>query len=71
MRGTAEVLPLDPQRLQRLLRRYLGHAESDWEPTFRAHVIDRLDLMVRFTPTSIVARDQSYFLRTSPRVFRK
>jgi hypothetical protein len=70
MRGAAEVVPLDRQRLYRLLRRYLGHAESDWEPTFRAKVIDQLDLMVRFTPASLIARDQSYFLRTSPRVYQ-
>ena len=69
MRGAAEVVPLNQPRLHRLLCRYLGDAESDWEPTFRSAVIDSLDLMVRFTPASIVARDQSYFLRTGPRVY--
>jgi nitroimidazol reductase NimA-like FMN-containing flavoprotein (pyridoxamine 5'-phosphate oxidase superfamily) len=70
MRGTAEVVPLDRRRLHRLLRRYLGRAEKNWEPTFRAQVVDRLDLMVRFSPASIVARDQSYFLKTSPIGYR-
>jgi len=61
MRGNAEVVPLDKERLYRLLRRYLGGDETKWNPRFRAAVIEGLDLMVKFTPTSIVARDQSYF----------
>ena len=60
-RGVARVVPLDRGRLHRLLRRYLGDDESAWNPGFRASVIDGLDLMVRFEPISIVARDQSYF----------
>jgi pyridoxamine 5'-phosphate oxidase-like protein len=67
MRGVAEVLPIDKGRFYRLLRRYLGDDEATWEPTFRTQVIDVLDLMVRFTPTSIVVRDQSYFSTASPR----
>jgi hypothetical protein len=61
MRGTAEVVALDPGRLHRLLARYLGEEETGWDPWFREHVIDHLDLMVRFVPTSVVARDLSYF----------
>jgi hypothetical protein len=61
MRGLAEVVPLDRERLYRLLRRYLGADPQRWNADFRREVIDRLDLMVRFVPTSIVARDQSYF----------
>ena len=61
MRGTAAVVDLDPDRLRRLLCRYLGDDERLWNPTFRSNVIDRLDLMVRFEPASVVARDQSYF----------
>ena len=60
-RGVAKVVPLDRERLYRLLSRYLGDDESTWNPEFRANVIDGLDLMVRFEPTSVVARDQSYF----------
>jgi hypothetical protein len=66
MRGLAEVVPLDPERLYRLLSRYLGTDVNRWNADFRRKVIDRLDLMVRFVPTSIVARDQSYF--ATPRV---
>lgn len=61
MRGTAVVTKLDWARLHRLLCRYLGDDETAWNPWFRRNVIDGLDLMVRFQPTSIVARDQSYF----------
>ena len=61
MRGIAEVVPLDPARLYRLLSRYLGSDSGDWNDDFRRRVIDHLDLMVRFVPSSVVARDQSYF----------
>ena len=65
MRGAATVVPLDQDRLHRLLSRYLGDNKARWNPEFRRTVIDRLDLMVRFEPMSIVARDQSYFSRTA------
>jgi hypothetical protein len=61
MRGTGTIDSLDRARLHRLLSRYLGADEAAWNPRFRASVIDRLDLMVRIEPASIVARDQSYF----------
>jgi hypothetical protein len=61
MRGTAEVTALDAARLRRLLARYLGEDPARWSRTFTRDVVDTLDLMVRFRPTSFVARDQSYF----------
>jgi Pyridoxamine 5'-phosphate oxidase len=61
MRGAAGVVPLDPARLYRFLARYLGEDPDSWDPWFREHVVDGLDLMVRFVPTSVVARDMSYF----------
>ena len=69
MRGAAGVEPLDRARLYRLLGRYLGKDSAGWSTTFRQGVIDKLDLMVRFTPASIVARDQSYFSPASPREY--
>jgi hypothetical protein len=66
MRGVAEVVPLDPARLQGLLSRYLGTDPARWNADFRHRVIDKLDLMVRFVPSSIVARDQSYFAAPKP-----
>jgi hypothetical protein len=41
------IEPLDRPRLYRLLRRYLGEDQQAWNPSFRARVIDRLELMVR------------------------
>jgi hypothetical protein len=67
IRGVASIEPLDPERLHRLLKRYLGADRAAWNPQFRAAVIDGLDLMVRIRPQSIVARDQSYFSNASPR----
>jgi Pyridoxamine 5'-phosphate oxidase len=61
MRGAAEVVALDRPRLYRLLSRYLGSDRGEWNADFRRRVIDHLDLMVRFLPSSVVARDQSYF----------
>ena len=61
IRGSANVETVDPARLHRLLSKYLGADVAQWNPQFKASVIDGLDLMVRITPTSIVARDQSYF----------
>lgn len=66
MRGDATVVPLDRDRLHRLLRRYLGEDHDGWNPEFRRSVIDGLDLMVRFVPTSVVVRDQSYFAVGTP-----
>jgi hypothetical protein len=48
------------------LSRYLGEDEGAWNGHFKAAVIDQLSLMVRILPSSIVARDQSYFA-SSPR----
>lgn len=61
IRGTGSVEALDLDRLHRFLSRYLGEDQAEWNARFRAQVIDRLDLMVRIKPVSIVARDQSYF----------
>ena len=59
-RGLAVVEKLDSERLLRFLSRYIG-APHEWNKEFKANIIDGLDLMVKFSPTSIVARDQSYF----------
>ncbi|MEO6712055.1 MAG: pyridoxamine 5'-phosphate oxidase family protein [Mycobacteriales bacterium] len=66
LRGVAEIVPLDPGRLYRLLSRYLGPDAERWDAEFRADVIDHLDLMIRFVPQTVVARDQSIFGRPEP-----
>ena len=66
IRGVATIEPLDRPRLYRLLRRYLGEDQQAWNQSFRARVIEPLELMVRISPESIVARDQSYFSSNRP-----
>jgi hypothetical protein len=61
MRGTASIRRLNEARLRRLLRRYLGE-EKQWNLEFVQTVIGKLDLMVSFTPQSVLMRDQSCFL---------
>ena len=61
IRGMGSIEPIDRGRLYRFLSRYLGKNEAEWNASFRSRVVDRLDLMVRIKPLSIVARDQSYF----------
>ena len=62
MRGRATVEPHDPDRAKRLLRRYLGPDESQWdEERFPdpATWDDRM-VLLRVEPETVVARDQSY-----------
>jgi len=59
-RGNATVDKLDAERLKRFLYRYIG-TPNQWNENFKRNIIDSLDLMIRLVPTSIVARDQSYF----------
>ena len=66
IRGVATIEPLDRPRLYRMLRRYLGEDQQAWNHSFRARVIDRLELMVRISPESLVARNQSYFSSKGP-----
>ena len=66
IRGSGSVEALDRARLFLLLSRYLGENETCWNGDFKAAVIDRLNLMVRIVPTSVVARDQSYFASLPP-----
>lgn len=65
IRGAASINPMDRARLVRLLQRYLGPDQSDWNRWFRETVVEPLDVMIRITPASIVARDVSYF-KTGP-----
>jgi hypothetical protein len=61
MRGTAEVLPFDAAMARTIFRRYFGPDERDWDPRFDDVFTGELGLeMVRFTPQTVVIRDQSY-----------
>ena len=61
MRGTAEVLPPDPEMARTIFRRYFGPKASDWDPRFD-DVFDGSVVveMLRFTRDTVVVRDQSY-----------
>ena len=69
VRGTAEIGAMDNARRGRLLSRYLGPAPEAWNPWFIEHVVAPLDLMIRVTPQSIVAKNASFFL-TGPDLAR-
>lgn len=65
MRGVATVLPMDADRRTRLVARYLGDKET-WNPWFRKNVVERQDVLVKFDPDRVIARDQSYFRSGDP-----
>jgi hypothetical protein len=61
MRGTAEVLPYDPAVARAIFRRYFGPDEADWDRRFDDVFDGSAGLeLVRFTPETVVIRDQSY-----------
>jgi hypothetical protein len=59
-RGTAEVLPFDPDMARTIFRRYFGPDEADWDPRFREDYAAAAIPMIRFTPETAVIRDQSF-----------
>ncbi len=61
MRGRAEVLPFDAAMARTSFRRYFGPDEADWDRRFDDVFAPGNGLeMVRFTPETVVVRDQSY-----------
>jgi hypothetical protein len=61
LRGRAEVLPFDPAIARAIFAKYLGPDEDRWDPRFREDVDGTTGLpLVRFTPETVVLRDQSY-----------
>jgi hypothetical protein len=61
MRGVAEVFPLNVDLARTIFRRYMGPDEADWDRRFD-DVFDGSSCLelVRFTPETVVVRDQSY-----------
>jgi len=59
MRGTAAVLPFEPDAARAIFRKYFGPDEAEWDARF-ADVFDGKLELVRFTPDTVVIRDQSY-----------
>ena len=60
MRGVARLEPHDGERMVRLLTRYMGERQERWDSRFVEILDDEDYVFVRFTPESVVVRDQSY-----------
>jgi hypothetical protein len=60
LRGRASVERFDSEVAQRLLARYLGPDADAWDTRFRQTLQDPDNVLVRFEPDTVVARDQSY-----------
>jgi hypothetical protein len=59
-RGRATVHPHDESRAKRLLSRYLGENQEQWDTRFVEVLGDANFVFVRFEPETAVVRDQSY-----------
>jgi hypothetical protein len=61
MRGRATVEPWDRERARAILGKYIGPDVEAWDERFRQTLRDPTDqVLVRFEPDTVVARDQSY-----------
>jgi hypothetical protein len=67
IRGTAQILDPDRDRLTRFLIKYIGENKSDWNPWFIKNIVDPINCMVQVIPQSIVAKDLSFF-KTGPQL---
>ncbi|MFZ0566360.1 MAG: pyridoxamine 5'-phosphate oxidase family protein [Chlamydiales bacterium] len=65
IRGISEVGSIDNDRLNRFVAKYLGDDKTKWNEWFVENIVDPLDIMVKITPKSMVAKDVSFF-RTGP-----
>ncbi|WP_223700008.1 pyridoxamine 5'-phosphate oxidase family protein [Sutcliffiella deserti] len=59
-RGKATAEPFNLDLAKRLLSKYLGSNDKDWDPRFRNQ--DPKSVLIRFVPETVVVRDQSYKL---------
>ncbi|MDQ0252676.1 putative pyridoxamine 5'-phosphate oxidase family protein [Evansella vedderi] len=57
-RGVATVEPFNTAITNRLLSKYLGPDEKNWDPRFRN--LDNSNVLICFVPKTVVVRDQSY-----------
>ena len=68
LRGRATVEPMSPARFRRLLAKYLGPDEVDWNGWFMetvARIDDPDGRLIRLAPDSVFTNNVSYF-RTGP-----
>lgn len=66
-RGRAQLRPHDANRLRRLLSRYLGASQDEWDERFLKILGDTDYVFVRFEPETAVVRDQSFIVRENAR----
>jgi hypothetical protein len=70
LRGRATIEPFDAGIARRLLSRYVGDDESAWDDRFRRTLEGQdQELLVRFVPQTVVARDLSYRVRGPTQTF--
>ncbi len=65
IRGVCTLEEVQEDRLKRFVGKYLGADEATWNEWFVEQVVEPLDVMIRLTPETIVAKDVSYF-KTGP-----
>jgi nitroimidazol reductase NimA-like FMN-containing flavoprotein (pyridoxamine 5'-phosphate oxidase superfamily) len=65
IRGIAQIESINQERLRRFVSKYLGANAEQWNKWFVTHIVDPLNVMVKITPKSIVAKNLSFF-RTGP-----
>lgn len=68
LRGAATIEPMDPALFRRLLARYLGADEAQWNPWFIdtiARIDDPSGRLIRLAPDSVFTNNVSFF-RTGP-----
>ncbi|TMU85823.1 pyridoxamine 5'-phosphate oxidase family protein [Bacillus sp. BHET2] len=57
-RGKATVETFDKTIATKLLKRYLGPNEENWDPRFQG--LGNSNVLIKFVPESVVVRDQSF-----------
>lgn len=60
LRGRAFIGSFDKARAKRILARYLGTSEERWDPRFVDSLNNIENVLIRFEPETVVARDLSY-----------
>ena len=63
LRGHARLQPHEQDRVKRLLCRYLGEHQEQWDPRFVEILGDTDFVLVCFKPETAVVRDQSYTVK--------
>ena len=71
LRGKADVVPFDAEIAKTIFRKYFGPDEQEWDGRFTDVLTGELGLeLVRFVPTTVIMRDQSYTVTSWARKWR-